>query len=232
MKAVLDEFDLRVTEVEQYLKVIERLENPQVVLQHQATGRQLRVLQEDSLKVMKATVFLLIYNVVESSIRSAFAHLYLEIKRKGTTCRKLNDNILQVWIGQQFRFDENSASLRNYRETAEKLANEIMQESAVSLSEEYLPVSGNLSANAIRKVCAAHGISVKAHYRAKGGVELETVKVQRNALAHGNTSFSACGQQYTVADLKRIKQQAFVFVRSILHNLKRFVDGQSYAKGA
>ncbi len=35
-----------------------------------------------------------------------------------------------------------------------------------------------------------------------------------------------------IADLKRIKQQAFVFVRSILHNLKRFVDGQSYAKGA
>ena len=229
MQAVIDDFNERVGEVDDFLKVLERLENPAVVLYHRNTGRQLRVFEEGSLKVMKATVFLLIYNVVESAIRSAFACLYDRIESDGMACPDLSAALRLVWIRQQFdRLDDDSASPRNYREFAETVANAIMQKSTVSLSARALPIAGNLDSAAIRKVCRAHGVSVRVHYRASGGSELETVKTQRNALAHGSSSFSDCGQQYAVTDLKRIKQEAFVFVKSILRNLRRFVDDKDY----
>ena len=66
------------------------------------------------------------------------------------------------------------------------------------------------------------------HHRAKGGVELGTVKEQRNALGHGNVTFTECGRQYAVSDLERIKRQTVVFVRSILKNVKRYLEEDAY----
>jgi hypothetical protein len=230
MQPVIDDFNQRVTEVDRYLQVLERLENPSVVLYDRNTQRKLRVYGEGSLKVMKATVFLLIYNVVESSVRSAFGYLYDQIEAEAKSCSELSEELRQVWIRQQFlMMDEGSASPKNYRELVERIASDILTESTVQLSKDRLPVAGNLNSAQIRRVCQTHGVSAKAHHRASGGVELETVKSQRNALAHGDTSFSTCGEQYTVSDLKRIKQQAVVFVRSILRNVRRFVQDKRYA---
>lgn len=82
MHHVISDFNERVTEVEQFLKVLDRLEKPSVVLYDKATRREKRVFHDGSLKIMKASVFLLIYNVVESTIRSSFKILYSDIKNK------------------------------------------------------------------------------------------------------------------------------------------------------
>lgn len=230
MQNVIDDFNERVAEVEQYLKVLERLEKPEVVLFDKSTRREKRVLQEGSLKVMKATVFLLIYNVVESAIRSAFGYLYGEIATASMTGRDLRLELRKIWIKQQFqRLDDDSASIRTFRELTERLVDEVADGKAINLEGRLLPVSGNLDADAIRQICHRHGVIVSVHKNAAGGVEMKTVKNQRNALAHGNSSFSDCGKQYTVTDLKRIKTQAVIFVRGILRNVKKFTDKKQYA---
>ena len=83
MWPVLQSFEERVQEVEKYLRVLEKLEAPSVVLFDKSTGREKRVFEEGSLKVMKATVFLLLYNLIESSIRSAFGELYKSVINSG-----------------------------------------------------------------------------------------------------------------------------------------------------
>lgn len=229
MQAVLDDFAERVAEVDQYLKVLERLEKPNVVLYDKATRKEKRVFNEDSLKVMKATVFLLIYNIVESAIRSAFGYMYDQIGRDGATGSDLRAELRKLWIRQKFQsLDEDSASIRSFRDLTEQLVEEITSGNAVILSDRLLPVSGNLDSDSIRQVCHRHGVSVRVHRYASGGAELKTVKDQRNALAHGSMSFSECGKQYAVTDLKRIKQQAVIFVRSILKNVQQYTDQKQY----
>lgn len=230
MEAIIEEFEQRVAEVESYLKVLARLEDPDVVLYHRVSRRRVRVFGQDSFKVMKATVFLLIYNLVECSIRSAFGRLYEQIETEGKTLGDVRDELRQIWVGQQFRsITSEDMSPTKYRDIAQRLADEILQESVVKLSPELLPISGNLDADAIRKVCHLHGVSVKTHHRSQGGGQLKTVRQQRNGLGHGNVSFTDCGQQYAVSDLKRIKKQAEVFVRGILKNIKRYLDDGAYA---
>jgi len=229
MQDVISDFNERVTEVAQFLKVLERLESPGVVLYDKTTRRQKRVFQEGSLKVMKATVFLLIYNVVESSIRSAFGHLYGEIAMASMTGNDLRAELRKIWIKQQFQgLDEDSASVRTFRELTERLVEEIVDGKTVNLEGRLLPVSGNLDADSIRQVCKKHGVVVSVHKNASGGVEMKTVKDQRNALAHGNSSFSDCGKQYTVTDLKRINSQAVIFVRGILRNVQKYTGKKQY----
>ena len=229
MNAVIQEFEERVAEVDEYLKLLARLENPDIAIFYISKRRKSNILKHGSLKVMKATVFLLIYNLVESAIRSGFRHLHLQIEAERRTLHDVRDELRRLWVGQQFdKMDRNSASPLNYRTTADKIVNEILQKNIVSLSTAELPVSGNLDANSIRKVCRSHGVKVKAHHRASGGQVLDTVRKQRNALGHGNVSFSECGKQYTVVDLERIKQESVIFVRSVLRNIQQFVNLNEY----
>lgn len=229
MDTIIDEFEQRVGEVDSYLKLLDRMEQPGVILYNRAKRRRLRVFGEDSFKVMKATVFLLIYNLVESSIRSAFRRVYEKIEDEGKALGDVREELRRVWIGQQFRtFDSDSASARNYRELVGRMAEEVLQRSVLKLSAKRLPISGNLDADRIRSACKRHGVGVNVHHRAKGGIELGTVKEQRNALGHGSVTFTECGRQYAVSDLDRIKRQTVVFVRSILRNIKRYLEEGAY----
>jgi hypothetical protein len=76
-----------------------------------------------------------------------------------------------------------------------------------------------LKKNFSLEICEAHGISYKTHPDAKGGVELQKVKKQRNSLAHGNISFSECGHETTLEELEKIKCEVVRFVKDILGNI-------------
>jgi hypothetical protein len=230
MWQVLESFEERVQEVEKYLRVLEKLEAPSVVLFDKSTGREKRVFEEGSLKVMKATVFLLLYNLIESSIRSAFGELYKSVINSGMPAHELTVEFRKLWIKQRFgSIDLDSACSRTFRELTEALIEELTQDLPIDLDEDKLPVSGNLDSDAIRHVCRFHGINLQIHTQAFGGGELRTVKRHRNALAHGNTSFSDCGQQYAVSDLQRIKRQAVIFVRGVLKSVDKFISSNGYA---
>ena len=232
MDAVLQQFEDRVTETDAYLDLLASLERPDVRLQFESRPHRRNTTVDDvCIKVMRATAFLMMYNLIEASIRSAFDHVYERIRSEQRTIDQVSAAIRDVWIGQQHRQkSRSSASADTYRKLVEEVVEQILGKSAVSLDPERLPYSGTLDARAIRDVCGKHGISrLVIHYRAKGGAELVTVKQQRNALAHGNISFAECGQQYTAEDLIRIKRQAVVFGRGVLNSIKKYVDNNEYA---
>lgn len=232
MQAVIDEFERRIVEVNAFFGLLRRLEDPDTALCSKSDPKRVaRRLDENCVKVMKATGFLLIYNLIESGIRSSLAAVYDQIASDGKTLQDVRRELQRIWVDQQHSaLDLFSASPRTYKEVTERVLKDVFNKAVIKLNAGDLPgVSGNLDAETIRKVCYKHGVSEKAHYKAQGGDRLAIVKDQRNALAHGDISFAECGQQYTVEDLLRIKQQAIVFVRSILRNIKRYADKQEYA---
>ena len=90
---------------------------------------------------------------------------------------------------------------------AAQLIDHVMNKLVIELDEEALPISGNLDARQIRDLCSSHGIAHTTPQNAKGGRALLTVKDQRNALSHGDLSFSECGRQFELVDLRRIKDK-------------------------
>lgn len=229
MQKVIEEFEERVKDTEKYLRVLECLESPTVILYDKSTRRRKKVFEDGSFKVMKATVFLLIYNLVESSIRSAFAELYSEIANSGTPPGELRSELRELWIRQTFhKLDKDSAALRNFREITKGIIDHYMAELPLALEAEHLPISGNLGCSEIRKTCLCHGITAKVHRHARGGIELETVKLKRNHLAHGNISFSDCGKEYTVSDLKRINREAILFIRGTIRSIENFINSKGF----
>lgn len=57
---------------------------------------------------------------------------------------------------------------------------------------------------------------------------LRLVKLFRNKLAHGSISFSECGENVTVSDLKEIKEKSELYLREVIRHFREFIDGHLF----
>jgi hypothetical protein len=230
MLAVIEDFEQRVLEVHGYFRLLKAIEWPGSEV-HARTKPSHRIvpIEDEWRKVAKATGYLLIYNVVESAIRSAFARLYDVIASEGNRLQNVDKLILDLWVdGEHKRVSRESATPASYRKKAAEMVVAALADEIVRLDAAVLPVAGNLDARKIRELCELHGVSHGTHRAARGGAELQTVKDQRNALAHGHSSFSECGRNVTIDDLCRIAKEAEIFVRGILRNVERYMKRRGY----
>jgi hypothetical protein len=230
MNAVIEDFEQRARDIRSYLRMLERMEVPGSVLRRPSGSRTHSVAVEENWRVIgKATAYLLLYNLVESAVRSGLDRLYLAVEADQCTCQTLSRSIRSVWIDQKHRaVRHENASPVNYRQAASELVEEIVQKRIVQLSAEELPGAGSLDAARIRDVCRRHDLELKVHKNAKGGSSLVTVKSQRNALAHGDKSFAECGRDVTLKDLQQTAKETEIYVRGFLRSLERFIAKKRY----
>jgi hypothetical protein len=232
MQDVFDAFDERVREVDRFFDFLSQLEEPGVQLYFPSKRtHRFKVPDSECVKTLKASAFLLIYNLVESSIRDGIGAIYVKAASDGCTMDTLDEKLRRLWIDQCFKdVEKESASLQTFRQKSHEIVEIALKKAVAGLEKEQLPISGNLDANVIRGLCKKHGVSGRTHRRALGGGELETVRKKRNSLAHGNESFEECGRDYTVQNLRTIKRQTEIFVRSILRNIEKYITAKSYRR--
>lgn len=230
MQDVINSFDARVQEIDLYFRMLETLEEPNLQLCYpdRAPRHRYKTLDPEWLKTLKATAFLLIYNVVESSIRDGIGAIYEKAVADGCTVELLDQRIRNIWINQQYRAIDGGGSSVSFRNKGHDLVRIVLDRSIVELKKELVPMSGNLDARKIRELCDKHGLSFSNQRVAHMGDRLVTVKDKRNSLAHGEESFSECGRQHTVAELIEIKKQAIRFLRSVLRNIDRYIQAERY----
>lgn len=229
MQAVIEDFDLRMSQAKSYLRLLEALDALDAEIRSPGEGPI--AVQDDWRRVAKATAFLVIYNLIEAAVRSAFAHLYEQITAMGCTAAKATKLVRAVWIDQQHRLlTPESASPSNYRDSAGRMVDQVLANTVLELSATRLKVSGNLDADAIRELLSKHGVECKAPKKAKGGVDLRHIKDERNALAHGNKTFAESGRDTTVAELQRMTTQVELFMRAVLRSLDSYVKKRRFKK--
>jgi hypothetical protein len=234
MQTVINGFNERVKEVDLYFRFLEKLEVPEVLFYFpQKRTHKFKEIEPDIVRMLKANAFLMIYNLVESSIRDGILEIYRQIGSNSYTYERVRKEIQDIWLRSNYRqiFNE-TATWESARKTAAQLVEEAINGTTIHLDKDAIPISGNLDARQIRRICKLHGISHQPHPRAKGGEKLLEVKNQRNALAHGDRSFAECGRDVILDDLKEIKSESIIFVRSILRNMMRYANEKQYAESA
>ncbi len=102
MQDVLGEFEVRVEEVDAFFKHLELMETPEMVFLNTAHEKPREIpIDSDVLTMLKAMSFLVIYNLVEASIVSAFTSLYDRIRSEGRTLDQLRNEVRAIWVRQQ-----------------------------------------------------------------------------------------------------------------------------------
>lgn len=230
MSPLIQAFDARLAELASYYKFIEMIERDSAVLAlpKKKTWRT-RPVDEKILRILKANFFLLLYNLVEATIREGFTAVYKAIEMDGCSVRQLSPMLRKIWIDFEYsQLRLSTAHPDSYRELGRKLVQSVADDVRATLDVSALSFGGNLDARAIRKVCEEHGVSHKTLKKAKGGEKLLVVKNKRNALAHGDESFVECGRDFTVPQLGEIKGEAIVYLRAILRNIDSFTRKKAY----
>jgi hypothetical protein len=224
MQTTLNTYKERIKEIELYLNAIKQLYETQDSVEVKCEFHS-----DDFLKMLKANVLLMVYNLVEASIMGGILEIYDQMKSSGHSYNDVRKEIRDIWFSFKFnQVYDKTAHYNSYREKALEIINYILNSEIIELSRKATDISGNLNSEKIRRICKAHGIVFSIDDSCKGGIVLDDVKEKRNFLAHGIISFVECGRDYSIDELVSIKVQTVTFLDGILTGMKNYYDEKNY----
>jgi hypothetical protein len=150
MSGLLTEYESRVAEILVYFDFLENLLEKDARL-HFPRGRKQKFTScgEELLKILKANAFLLLYNLIESSVRNGVAKIYDAVRTDGLSYTQVCDELRTIWTYQQFVPDEGRKIENNARRLMDLIAF-VLDAELISLDARDLPLAGNVDAEQIR----------------------------------------------------------------------------------
>jgi MAE_28990/MAE_18760-like HEPN len=227
---LMDKFNERVREIDVYYEFLHRVTVSKAALIVAKGHNETKTpIDRDLVKILKANAFLLLYNLVESSIREGITYIYDSVRNDRLTYKELRDELRQIWIQEEVN-PEASRLPDSTVKIVRGMVEAVIADGLVLFDPDLIPVSGNLDARKVRELAGRYGFAHTTHRRTKGGEVLLRVKTERNNLAHGQTSFVECGRDLTYSTLKMTKTQLVLYVSNILRNIDSYVGQKAYKK--
>ena len=201
MNGVQTDFNERVIEIEAYLDFVKKIDAGDTLLIQRDSCIQTytSIDQKNLIRTFQASAFLLLYNLMESTVSNAIEAIFNELSNQGTSFDSCRQTIRKVVLGnlKQHNLDDILPDL-----------NRLSTDIVTKTFQKNKIVSGNVDAKKIRDVANEYGF---AHPSADGH-HLLTVKTTRNDLAHGSKSFAEIGRDYTVAEIISIKEKVVAYL--------------------
>ncbi len=213
----MNEFEKRKQEIEIYIRFLNStVENPKII--ETAIGKD----SEKTLlrKVLFANTYLLLYNLVESSIRNSIQDIYDHFEQEGVAFDDLKDNLKKLILTNM-----KAHNPTKFLERINLLTTDIVYE---SFDQEKI-ASGNLDAQKIREIASNYGFSSETEYSiCKNGSKLLEIKNKRNDLAHGIISFSECGKDSSLSDVNNAFTEVSAYIENITNNIQLYIAEKTY----
>ncbi|HEY8746605.1 MAG TPA: MAE_28990/MAE_18760 family HEPN-like nuclease [Tepidisphaeraceae bacterium] len=217
MTGVQADFKTRAEEVNRYFRFLREFEAKRVVFQGNSSGKlgMSMVEQAALFKTLKANFFLLLYNLVESTVKNAIEAIFDEFKSRGVSFDECRLEVRKIVLANLKR--------HNVDKILPSLSALSVDVVATTFRKEEL-FSGNVDGRRIRHVADAYGFRSPS----KKCDQLLTVKTSRNDLAHGNKSFGDIGRDYDVDRLEEIRKETTAFLEEFLVNVADYITTRAY----
>jgi hypothetical protein len=222
MQSVLADFDIRVEEVNKYFHFLEQLstEKTKLAVLEDSGEHRIKPIDPELEKTLKANGYLLLYNLVESTMRNAIVAIFDELKSREISFNSVRTEIKNIVL------DNLKKHLTN------DFHSQITDISLDIIKAEFNKIklfSGNVGREVITTTARKYGFSHSTDYtQTKHGENLDTVLKYRNYLAHGNESFANVGRNVTIGDILQIKKEVIEYLRQILTNIENYLENQKY----
>ena len=233
MEELQNEFRERCLEIIKYLDTIHFIEEQGVeVISRNGSSRM--PIDTTTKHVLKASVFLHLYNLVESTFVRCLDRVCEEIENTHVTFADLTDEWRKAWLREVARTNislnpENR--LRTLLAVCEDLSNGVLTHFRPSLS------GGNLDDVKIEELSERHGIVLnfgsRVYYKVKRHVmndhgPLKLVRLRRNELAHGQASFRDCGRNVSVRELRSWAATIIRYLREVIRCFKHYITTNEF----
>ncbi|MBR5331786.1 MAG: hypothetical protein IKV32_00595 [Muribaculaceae bacterium] len=224
MKTTRAEYTKRLNEVTLYFETIKLLDNGDcsIICKDINGGTTEKIIDGELAKIMKANGFLLLYNLIEATIRNSISAILNSISTDKLTFKLLSDNLKKLWINQEIN---KTKDISKFKEKVSELSEKILNDKLLEFSHECVNISGNIDAQRIREIAKKFG-----YLEPKDGRGLQTIKDKRNQLAHGEFTFSDIGKNYTSNDLIDYKSEVVTFIENVLNSVETYINAKGYKK--
>lgn len=161
---------------------------------------------ESIIKTMKSNVILMLYNLVESTVRVSMYDYYDRLSDKRLTFSQTIDSIQKLWIKNSLsKVKDNQLNVQVFN----MIQNSIDSEYKIELDKDDFYLSGNADVRELKSILTKHGVDFdEKGFRDYGGT-LSTIKNKRNSLAHGNVSFEDNGREFSVDQIIELKNNTY-----------------------
>lgn len=190
-------------------------------------------IDRDLLKTLRASSYLLLYNLLESTMSEAIDAIHQTIDNEGVEITQLSENVHQV-ILSSFQKGFTNEKVSHYSKENIDIRSDLMN---LGYDKKRL-FSGNIDGELIEKYCKRYGFkpfpikdsSGKAYNYDKA--ILKEVKQKRNSLAHGSESFINCGQSIVIGSLTEKIQHTEAILLAVFNGLNSFLEKEKYLKNS
>lgn len=222
MNNARSEYNKRLHEVELYFDTMQLLDKGDCsikcvdILGHEET----REVDTELSTILKANGFLLLYNLIEATIRNSIDAILNSIHSSGLTYKDLSDKLKRIWLRQE------SKGLNNDEKNQEKImsiAESVLDNEILLFEKDCINISGNIDAQKIRDILKQFGGN-----EISNGRDLKTIKEKRNKLAHGEFTFIEIGKEYTIMELANYKTKTKEYLSKVLDEIEDYINNQKY----
>lgn len=222
MDTTKTEYQRRLSEVEIYLEAVKFFDKGlrKIECTDINGDKYEQEVNEDLVKILKANGFLILYNLIEATIRNSIVAILNSIEIDQLPYRKLSDKLKRLWIRQEINdINENGRLM----EKVDAISKTILNDSLPVLERECINISGNIDAQKIRDIAKQFG-----YEESKDGRRLVTIKDKRNILAHGEYTFSEVGKDYTYNELIKLKEETVAYIDDVLDKVEIYIKNKGY----
>ena len=218
---VFEDFKERSEEASKYFIFLQNLQQGKIKLVEEIPGNNKAQERDKVLEnTLKASAYLLLYNLIESTMKNAIEAIFDELQNQGVSFDDIRPELKKIIL----------VNLK--RRNPDKILDEIQDISLdivqIGFNREEL-FAGNIDSKLIRETAKKYGFySPTDDKKITNGEDLYLVKNNRNDLAHGSKSFTEVGKEKGADELIKIKNQVVEYLEGILKKVETYIDKQEY----
>ncbi|MDR2622122.1 MAG: hypothetical protein LBC48_06025 [Dysgonamonadaceae bacterium] len=212
-----NEYNKRLLEVEMYFDTLTLLDKGscKITCTDILGNQRNKDIDTNLSTILKANGFLLLYNLVEATVRNSIKAIFNSAHSKNLTFKHFTDNIRKLWIKQEIK--------NITKDDIFALSKRILENELLVFQAECVNISGNIDAQKIRDIAKQFGFQ-----ESKNGRDLVTIKEKRNKLAHGEFTFSEIGKEYTISDLIKYKDSTKNYLDDVLSKIEDYIKNEGF----
>lgn len=230
---IRDEFNKRIEEINSFYEILSliELESPKIsAYDISESAEKIVVINPAKIDTLRSTSYLLLYNLIESTVYNSITIIFDEIKDSRLKYFDIIEDVQIYWLNNIYKHDDKKKK-ETIIETIRKIANQIFTDT-IELTSNEINYGGSLDAKTIFATAKSMKIEVgnirRIYDETIHGQILIDVKKKRNWLAHGEKSFIEVGSLSTFSQLEDAKIYIFDFLNEYITSVEIYIKNKHF----
>lgn len=184
-----------------------------------------REFDSNVINTMKASAYMMLYNLIEATTDKVFRALHEDIKQAD-----FDDLLPELKYYLLRSFKNMKKDITEQTITAPSPIAKTLHQVALDNLKLF---SGNIDVRKIKDTAKKYGLTIQQNHtpeedESRSAHLLKEVKNTRNAIGHGDKSFNEVGKGTSIEELMETKERVINYLNNLLASARIYLDQQQY----